>query len=59
MSLDLSELRRIIREEVKRAILEALTELTPYVSDEEQEEIERVAGKPEDYSEEFEEWYGK
>ena len=60
MSLDLSELRRIIREEVKRAILEALTELTPYVSDEEQEEIEKIAGKPEDYSkEDFEEWYGK
>ncbi len=58
MTFDLSEIRKVIREEVKKAVLEALTELVPYVSDEEQEEIERIAGKPEDYSEEdFEEWY--
>ncbi len=31
-------------------------EVTPYVSDEEQEEIEKVAGKPSDYKvEDFEE----
>ena len=39
--------------------MEALTELTPYVSDEEQEEIEKIAGKLEDYTEEFKEWVRK
>jgi len=35
-------------------------ELTPYVSDEEQEEIEDVAGDPENYDEgEFETWNGQ
>jgi len=35
-------------------------ELIPYVSDEEQEEIEKIAGKPEDYKdEEFEVWNGR
>ncbi len=33
------------------ALLKALMELAPYVSDEEQEEIENIAGKPEDYDE--------
>jgi len=33
-------------------------EMAPYVSDEEQKEIEDFAGKPEDYGEEFEEWNG-
>ncbi len=45
-------LRRIAREEVKQALLDALAELLPEVSEEEQKEIERVAGKPGDYKEE-------
>ncbi len=52
------ELEEIIERKLKDALLKALMEITPYVSDEEQKEIERVAGKPEDYGEEFEEWNG-
>ena len=53
-------LRRIVREEVKRALLEAVVELLPEVSEEEQEEIEVIAGKPSDYKEEdFVEWNGE
>ena len=53
-------LRRIVREEVKRALLEALVELLPQVSEEEQEEIEMIAGKPSNYKEEdFAEWSGR
>ena len=58
ISVDL--LRKIIREEVRRAFLEIFLELIPYVNDKEQEEIELVAGKPEDYREEdFVEWSGE
>ena len=40
--------------------LKALMEIVPYVSDEEQEEIEKIAEKPEDYDEnEFEAWNGQ
>ena len=40
--------------------LKALMEIVPYVSDEEQEEIKKIAGKPEDYDEnEFEAWNGQ
>ena len=49
------ELEEIIERKVKEALLKALMEIVPYVSDEEQEEIEKIAGKPEDYNEnEFE-----
>ncbi len=61
MSSILSEevLRRIVREEVRRALLEVLLELVPVVSDEEQREIEKKAGTPSDYAEEeFLEWSG-
>ncbi len=61
MSLGVSveELRRIVREEVRKALLEALMELVPPVDEEEQREIERVAGRPSDYREEdFVEWSG-
>ncbi len=61
MSLGVSveELRRIVREEVRKALLEALMELAPPVDEEEQREIERVAGRPSDYREEdFVEWSG-
>jgi lipoate-protein ligase A len=58
--ISIDALRRIVREEVKRALLEALAELLPEVSEEEQEEIERIAGKPSDYKEEdFIEWSGR
>jgi len=54
MEFSAEELRRIVREEIKRALLEALVELLPTVDEEEQREVERIAGKPSDYSaEEF------
>ncbi len=60
LSLSVEELRKIIREEVKRALLEALTELLPSVDEDEQREIEEVAGEPSDYSEEeFMDWRGR
>jgi hypothetical protein len=46
-----------VREEVRRPLLEALVELLPPVGEEEQREIERVAGKPSGYREEgFADW---
>ena len=54
------ELEKLIEKKVKEALLKALMELTPYVSDEEQEEIEKIAGNPEDYDEsDFEIWNGQ
>ena len=54
------ELEEIIDEMIKKALLKAPMEIVPYVSDEEQEEIEKIAGKPEDYDEnEFEAWNGQ
>lgn len=51
------ELEEIIERKVKEALLKVLMELAPYVSDEEQKEIEMIAGNPEDYDEgEFEGW---
>jgi len=53
------ELEEIIEKKLKEILLKAFTELIPYVSDEEQEEIEKIAGIPENYDEEeFEEWGG-
>ncbi len=58
MAITIEELRRIVREEVIRALLEALVELLPVV-DEEEREIESIAGKPSDYrEEEFTDWSG-
>ena len=51
------ELEELIERELKEVLLRAFMELIPYVSDEEQE-IEKIAGKPEDYVGEFEEWDG-
>ena len=45
------ELEELIEKKVREALIKALMELTPYVSDEEQEEIEEIAGNPEDYDE--------
>ncbi len=60
MTAGVEELRRIVREEVKRALLEALVELLPLVDEDEQKEIEENAGKPSDYrEEEFIDWCGK
>ena len=60
LAISIEELRRIVREEVRRALLEALIELLPVVDEEEQLEIERMAGKPGDYNEEeFVDWIGK
>ena len=59
VQVNIDVLHRIIQEEVKRALLEALIELMPEVSEEEQEEIEAIAGKPSNYKEEdFVEWSG-
>ncbi len=59
MAVSVEELRRIVREEVRRALLEALIELLPSVGEDEQREIEEVAGKPSDYrEEEFMDWSG-
>ncbi|MCD6323645.1 MAG: hypothetical protein J7L55_00845 [Desulfurococcales archaeon] len=60
MTITVEELRRIVREEVRRALLEAFLELVPFVDEEEQREIEGAAGKPSDYrEEEFIYWSGK
>jgi len=60
VSVSVEELRKIVREEVKRALLEALIELLPYVDEEEQKEVEKLAGKPSDYRvEDFVEWSGQ
>jgi len=48
--VSVDELRRIVREEVRRALLEVLVELLPPVDEGEEEEMERVAGKPSEYS---------
>ncbi|MCE4605918.1 MAG: hypothetical protein F7B59_01105 [Desulfurococcales archaeon] len=61
MSLTVNEktLRSIIREEVRKAVLEALLEMVPVVDDVEQAEIDGEAGSPEEYEEEdFVEWSG-
>ncbi|OYT30611.1 MAG: hypothetical protein B6U94_06260 [Thermofilum sp. ex4484_79] len=59
-TVSLDVLRKIVREEVRKAFLEVLLELIPYISDEEQEEIDQTAGSPDDYKEEdFVEWNGK
>ena len=60
LAITVEELRKIVREEVRRALLEAFLELVPVVGEEEQREIERIAGKPSDYrEEEFMDWSGK
>lgn len=53
------ELEDIIEKKVREALIKALMELTPYVSEEEQKEIEKIAGQPEDYENEFELWNGQ
>lgn len=58
-SITVDVIRRVVREEVRKALLEVLIELIPYVSDEEQKEIESIASSPEDYDkEDFVDWSG-
>jgi len=58
VSLDL--LRKVVREEVRKAFLEVMPEFIPYVSQEEQEELDEALGSPEDYREEdFVDWSGE
>ncbi|MCD6349043.1 MAG: hypothetical protein J7L91_05385 [Candidatus Korarchaeota archaeon] len=52
--MSLEDLRTVIREEMRKILLEAFKELVPYVSDEEQAEMDEIAGEPEDYDEDFE-----
>jgi len=54
--MSLEDLRTVIREEMRKALLDAFKELVPYVSEEEQAEIDEMAGEPEDYDEGFEEF---
>ncbi len=57
------ELKDIIAESVRETMLEAFLALVPEVSEEEQKEIESIAGEPSDYrKEDFidgEEWLGR
>jgi len=58
VSLDL--LRKLVREEVRKAFLEVMLEFIPFVSEEEQEELDNILGNPEDYREEdFVNWSGE
>ncbi|WP_457549800.1 hypothetical protein [Archaeoglobus sp.] len=53
------ELEEIIEKKLREALLKVFMEIIPYVSDEEEKEIEEIAGSPEDYDEgDFEEWDG-
>ncbi|GCC11298.1 hypothetical protein IPdc08_01349 [archaeon] len=57
------KLKEIVAESVKETMLEAFLALVPEVSEEEQREIESVAGEPADYRQkdfvDGEEWLGK
>jgi len=56
-SITVDEIRRAVCEEVRKALLEVLVELIPYVNEEEQREIESFIGSSEDYSkEDFVDW---
>jgi len=58
-SITVDVIRRVVREEVRKALLEVLVELIPYVDDEEQREIEHAIGSPKDYrKEDFVDWSG-
>ena len=53
------ELEKIIEEKLREILPKVFMEIVPYVSEEEQKEIEEIAGSPEDYKEDFEEWNGE
>ena len=58
VSLDL--LRKVVREEVRKAFLEVMLEFIPFVSQEEPEELDKALGSPQDYREEdFVDWSGE
>lgn len=52
VSIDIEELRKLIQESVREVfdskMKELLLNLLPYVSDEEQKEIEKMFGEPDD-----------
>ena len=55
MSISAEDLRAIVREEVAKALRRSFLELLPYVSGEEQKEIEEAFESPERWEDEFEE----
>lgn len=58
-SITVDTIRRVVREEVRKTLLEVLVELIPYVDGQEQEEIESIAGSPKASSkEDFTDWSG-
>lgn len=58
-SITVDMIRKVVREEVRKALLEVLVELIPYVEDQEQREIESIAGSPKNYNkEDFIDWTG-
>ena len=60
VNVSLDMLRKVVREEVRRAFLEIMLEFIPYVDEDEQKKLEEVLGKPEDYREEdFVDWSGE
>ncbi|RLJ04462.1 MAG: hypothetical protein DRP08_01710 [Candidatus Aenigmatarchaeota archaeon] len=60
MSITKEELALIVRNEVRKVMLEAFIELIPYVDPDEEDEIEEIAGEPSNYKiEDFVKWNGK
>ncbi|WP_202318614.1 hypothetical protein [Archaeoglobus neptunius] len=54
------ELEKIIEEKLREVLLKMFMEIMPYVTDEEQREIDRMAGSPENFDEkDFEPWNGE
>ena len=51
LTIDENKLRKLIYEEVKKALFEFLEEMVPYVDDSEQKEIEEILGTPDLYTE--------
>jgi len=59
MALDEEDVRRIVREELRRLMMEAIS-LLPYVDGEDRGRSSQIAGVPSDYSErDFVEWEGE
>jgi len=53
----ITKLEEIIERKLREVLLKVFMEIIPYVSDDEEKEIEEIVGSPEDYNEEdFEEW---
>jgi len=53
-------LRKVVREEVRRAFLEIMLEFIPFVDEDEQRELDEILESIEDYREEdFVDWSGE